>query len=132
MKEPNSQSRETTLVGAYSLAAIGALLICVGSLLVILAPGDGQTGMTTFPLWALGALLGMVSVVLCLGVKAVQMEWLIIAICAFVSIGSVVASFGACYAYESDWKKRHSLLDDRSVGPDLWAMNVVRRSNERG
>ena len=128
MKEPNSQSRETILVGAYSLAAIGALLICVGSLLIILAPGDGQTGMIAFPLWALGTLLGMVSIILCLGVKAQQVEWLIIAICAVVAIGSVVASYGACVGFEAEWEKRHSLLDDSSNGPDPWVMNVGTRT----
>ncbi|MBV6458382.1 MAG: hypothetical protein HONBIEJF_01509 [Fimbriimonadaceae bacterium] len=77
-------------MGTQAVAAM--LLIVFGSRIAAAAPGDGQTGMVTFPLWVLGGWLGvgaikdawevrsetpaaLVGVGLCMLVAVVSIAW---------------------------------------------------------
>ena len=69
------------------------------------APGDGQTGMVTYPLWGLGALLGTAAIVAAIVLRSNWRYWLAVAIFAAMAIASVVWAFGEAMRYEA----RHSL-----------------------
>ncbi len=50
------------LFSALGLAVVAFLLVTLGSFLVGVAPGDGQTGMVAIPLWLLGAIFGVAAI----------------------------------------------------------------------
>lgn len=85
------------------LATVGCTLICIGSFVAISAPGDGQTGMVTFPLWLIGGALGIVTIVsyVAQGAQRSGGGWLILL--GGISIGSVIWSFAAASRYETEW-----------------------------
>ena len=87
------------------LAVGGSILICLGSFVAYAAPGDGQTGMVCFPLWGLGGLMGISSVVIG-GFKRNYM--LFILPLAIISIYSVTLAFKAADDYEKNWESKHS------------------------
>ncbi len=81
-----------------SLAFTGSALICAGSFFAIVAPGDGQTGMFTFPLWGLGAAAGISAF------RRGGDERRAVLILALIAIASVGWSFVASAKYSRDWK----------------------------
>ncbi|HTQ08848.1 MAG TPA: hypothetical protein VMI31_02135 [Fimbriimonadaceae bacterium] len=91
---------ERSVVLALVLAFLGCGAICLGSLFGIAAPGDGQTGMFLFPLWGIGAILGIASIANAYAARARTWAWLAIALLALVAIASVVWSFIASARYE--------------------------------
>jgi|GEM_PF-4035239 len=48
-----------------ALAASGSAFVLFGSFIAAAAPNDGQTGMVLFPMYAIGGVLGVVSLVGC-------------------------------------------------------------------
>ncbi|MGV3617871.1 MAG: hypothetical protein ACO1SV_21305 [Fimbriimonas sp.] len=87
---------------ALTLAIGGTLLICAGSAIGMLAPGDGQTGMIVFPAWLLGGMAGLVALLLVLFDRGARPAWGIVAICAIVAFSSVAGVFQASEAYERE------------------------------
>jgi hypothetical protein len=81
-------------------AVFGALAIGCGSLIGIAAPGDGQTGMTIFPMWGLGAMLGLFAVAMCISSRASAAVWSVVVVCALIAIGSVVKCVDVTMKYE--------------------------------
>jgi hypothetical protein len=83
------------------LAIFGAGFTCLGSLVIVMAPGDGQTGIVAFPLLCLGGVLGITAILLALSKAVISEARYIIAFIALVATGSVLASFVACPLHES-------------------------------
>lgn len=88
--------------GVAALTLLALLFVWCGSYVAILAPGDGQTGMITFPAWSLGLSLAIISAVLG-GLKKGNRElfWT----CALLAALSVLWSFFAAMQYESNFDK---------------------------
>jgi hypothetical protein len=83
-----------------ALAAVGACLIGLGSFIVIAAPGDGQTGMTAFPLWMFGGALGLSSLFAMRSQDLPSGARGAIIFCAVAAIVSVILSFVVCATYK--------------------------------
>ena len=90
------------------LGLIGAVLICFGSIVAIAAPGDGQTGMVTFPLWLLGGCAGVAAIVFALKEPRSIGVLVCVAVFAAAAVGSVVSSFVASSRYSSEWERKHN------------------------
>ena len=82
------------------LAVLGTVAICLGSFVAIVAPGDGQTGMVTFPLFFLGSMLGIGSIIGFLATRPGSGTGWCVAALAAIAIGSVIWSYLASAAYE--------------------------------
>jgi len=82
-------SAHSESVVTVSLAVLGMLAICLGSFVGSVAPGDGQTGMIVFPLYAIGAVLGLASIWSCVATKAPRDVWIGVLALATMAIGSV-------------------------------------------
>jgi len=100
-------------MNTITLAFVGTALICAGSFFAIVAPGDGQTGMVTFPLWVLGAVAGIVA----LGRAARGDARSEVLILAGIAIASVVWSFLASVQYSRDWKPPVSNSGKPEISP---------------
>ncbi len=81
------------------LAVIGFVLISLGSLLVIVAPGDGQTGMFAIPLWFVGGLLGVAAIIFSLGRSGTGRERTWVLVSALLSLASVAWAVTAAMQY---------------------------------
>jgi len=81
------------------IAVLATLLICAGSFFGIVAPGDGQTGMITFPLWFLGAVLGVWAIRLSLVAGSPRGHRWVVLLLAIIAFASVVWSFVASQQY---------------------------------
>jgi hypothetical protein len=91
---------------ALTLAVAGTLLICAGSAIGMLAPGDGQTGMVVLPAWFLGGMAGLAALLLVIFDQEARSAWGIVAVCAIVAFASVAGVFQATSAYEQEREKR--------------------------
>lgn len=101
-------------VAILALAILGAGAIGLGSFVVIVAPGDGQTGMVAFPLWGIGALLGIGSILGLLIAKPGRAVGGPVAGLALLAIGSVVWSYVVCMRMESESQDSPSNLDTQA------------------
>ena len=99
---------------AVPLAVLGTLLICGGSFFAIVAPGDGQTGMFTFPLWGLGAWAGIAALIKARSASDGSMR--IVGCLALIALASVAWSFYASvkYTHDRELRQRPSESDDYS------------------
>jgi hypothetical protein len=80
-------------VAATVFSCLGAPSILLGSLVIIAAPNDGQTGMVAFPLWAFGAAMGLIATALAIW-STVRTRWLVAGL-ALVSLISIVLAWRA-------------------------------------
>lgn len=87
------------------LAVLGTVAICLGSQVVVAAPGDGQTCVVTIPLWFLGGVSGAVSLTGLLISKPDGYVGAWVAGLAAISVGSVVRCYVVCAKLERDWKR---------------------------
>ena len=92
-----------------ALATLAMLLVFCGSFFAIAAPGDGQTGMVTYPCWFFGFLFAIASFGKG-GLKKGNRE--LVLTFGLLAIISVALAFLAAFNYESNWK-----LDPKSGEP---------------
>lgn len=83
------------------LSVLATFLVCIGSLVVILAPGDGQTGMVAFPLWLAGGVLWLVSFGLAMFSERNLGPWWSVVVLGLLSRASVHHAFKASTLRES-------------------------------
>jgi hypothetical protein len=101
-------------IGMVGLIILALLFVWCGSYVAIAAPGDGQTGMVTFPAWGLGITLAGVSVAMgALKKNNREFFWT----CAFLAVVSVVWSFFASWQYESNFQS--SLREKNSLSNNI-------------
>ena len=75
---------------ALQTACSGTVLIVLGSLVAVAAPGDGQTAMVTYPLWLCGGVLGIMAIASAIVGRARRRGWVVIGLFALIAISSVV------------------------------------------
>lgn len=84
----------------YIFAVVGLLLIAFGSLIVVAAPGDGQTGMVVFPLLGIGGTLGIIAIVRAWNIRSIEpVAIVVVGTCAAIAAAFVAWAIIASSRY---------------------------------
>lgn len=78
-------------------AVLGALLVCAGSLFVLLAPQNFPVASVSYPLWVLGTCVGAVSMARCFRIEVSRSARQFVCLFAIFALASIVWCFTAAY-----------------------------------